>query len=102
MAIWAPVRSSLKPWLLRCLWFSLLLVSCRQPAPEPVTLRYPHGYRFEPDEISKRAALTQQFTQQTGIRIREMPQPESAFDQLELFHRLLKPGASAPNLRAAS
>ena len=80
--------------------FSLcvLLASCRQPAQEPVTLRYPHGWRFEPDEISKRAILTQQFTQRTGIQIREMPQPESSFDQLDLFRKLLKPGPSGIDL----
>src|SRR5262249_22279848 len=82
----------------RALLFSTLLVSCGQPPREPVTLRYPHGWRFEPDEISKRATLTQQFTQQTGIQIREMPQPESTFDQLDLFRKLLKPGTSGIDL----
>lgn len=76
----------------------MLLVSCRRPSPEPVTLRYPHGWRFEPDEISRRAALTQEFTQRTGIQIREMPQPESAFDQLDLFRKLLKPGNAGIDL----
>ena len=77
---------------------AMVLVSCQQPAREPVVLRYPHGWRFEPDEISKRAALTQQFAQQTGIQVREMPQPESAFDQLDLFRKLLKPGAAGIDL----
>src|SRR5215469_8597080 len=92
-------------WRWRAAWgaaatclLCMLLVSCRDPAREPVTLRYPHGWRFEPDEISKRATLTQQFTQRTGIQIREMPQPESAFDQLDLFRRLLKPGPSGIDL----
>jgi trehalose/maltose transport system substrate-binding protein len=76
----------------------MLLVSCRPPASEPVTLRYPHGYRFEPDEISKRATLTERFAQQTGIQIREMPQPESSFEQLDLFRKLLKPGAAGIDL----
>ncbi|HEX8882597.1 MAG TPA: extracellular solute-binding protein [Candidatus Acidoferrum sp.] len=71
----------------------VLLVSCQRPAQEPVVLRYPHGWRFEPDEISKRAAVTQQFTQQTGIQIREMPHPETAFDQLDLDRKLLKQGS---------
>jgi len=76
----------------------MLLVSCRQPAPEPVTLRFPSGYRFEPDDISKRSALTQQFTQRTGIQIQEMQSPESTFDQLDLSRKLLKPGASGIDL----
>jgi len=78
--------------------FCVLLVSCRQPAREPVTLRFPHGYRFEPDEISNRGSLTQQFTRRTGIQIREMPSPESTFDQLELSRKLLKPGTSGVDL----
>lgn len=80
------------------LLLSMLLVSCRPPAREPVTLRYPHGWRFEPNEISTRAGLTQQFTARTGIQIREMPQPESTFDQLDLWRILLKPGASSIDL----
>lgn len=94
-----------KVWRWRTAWriagtflLCVLLVSCRQPARDPVTLRYPHGWRFEPDEISKRATLTQQFTQRTGIQIREMPQPESAFDQLDLFRKLLRPGPSSIDL----
>ena len=87
------------PWRIAVTFLvCVLLVSCRQPAREPVTLRYPHGWRFEPDEISKRATLTQQFTQRTGIQIREMPQPESAFDQLDLFRKLLRPGPSGIDL----
>jgi trehalose/maltose transport system substrate-binding protein len=92
-------------WLWRAAWraaatflLSMLLVSCRKSAQEPVTLRYPHGWRFEPNEISKRAALTQEFTQQTGIQIREMPHPETAFDQLDLDRKLLKPGSSGIDL----
>jgi len=91
-----PLCAALRPagTLLLC----LPLVSCRQPAREPVTLRYPHGYRFEPDEKSKMAALTEQFTLQTGIQIRGMPQPESTFDQLDLFQKLLKPGPAGIDL----
>ena len=92
------VRSSPRQWIRLCLWLSMLLVSCRQPAPEPVTLRFPSGYRFEPDDISKRSALTQQFTQRTGIQIQEMQLPESIYDQLDLSRKLLKPGATGTDL----
>jgi trehalose/maltose transport system substrate-binding protein len=63
-----------------------------------VTLRFPHGYRFEPDEISNRASVTHQFTERTGIQIREVPSPESTFDQLDLWRKLLKPSASGIDL----
>jgi trehalose/maltose transport system substrate-binding protein len=81
-----------------CLWLSVLLISCRQPAPEPVTLRFPNAYRFELDDITKRSALTRQFTQQTGIRIQGVQSPESTFDQLDLSRELLKAGASGVDL----
>jgi trehalose/maltose transport system substrate-binding protein len=77
---------------------SMLLVSCRQPAREPVTLRFPNGYRFGPDDISKRSALTQQFTQRTGIQIQEIQSPESTLDQLDLSRELLKPGNAGIDL----
>ena len=77
---------------------SVLLVSCRQSAREPVILRFPNGWRFESWEMPNRTALTQQFTQQTGIQIREMPAPESTFDQLDLWRTLLKPGPSGIDL----
>jgi hypothetical protein len=80
------------------LLLSMLLVSCKQPTREPVILRFPNGWRFEPEEIPNRTALTQQFTQHTGIQIREMPQPESTFDQLDLWRTLLKPGPSGIDL----
>jgi trehalose/maltose transport system substrate-binding protein len=80
------------------LLLSMLLVSCRQPAREPVILRFPNGWRFESWEMPNRTALTQQFTEQTGIQIREMPAPESTFDQLDLWRTLLKPGPSGIDL----
>jgi trehalose/maltose transport system substrate-binding protein len=94
----APIRSSPTQWIYLCLLLSMPLASCRQPAPEPVTLRFPNGYRFEPDDISKRSALTQQFTQRTGIQIQEMQSPESTFDQLDLSRKLLKPGNAGIDL----
>lgn len=80
------------------LLLSIVLVSCGQAPRETVTLRYPHRYGFEPDEISKRAALTQRFTRQTGIQIQEMPQPETSFDQLDISRQLLRPGTSGIDL----
>jgi len=75
-----------------------LLVSCGQPAREPVTLRYPHGWRFQPDEISTIVTLGQEFTQRTGIQIREMTAPDNTFDQLDLWRKLLKGDTSGIDL----
>jgi hypothetical protein len=98
MTISAPDRSNPKQWILQSLWLSMLLVSCGQPAQEPVTLRYPHGWRLQPDEISTRVTLAQEFTQQTGIQIREMPAPDNTFDQLDLWRKLLKGDTSGIDL----
>jgi len=76
----------------------MLLLSCGQPAREPVTLRYPHGWRFQPDEISTRVTLTQEFTQRTGIQVRDMPAPDNTFDQLDLWRKLLKGDPSGIDL----
>jgi len=77
---------------------SLLLVSCGQQAQEPITLHYPHGWRVQPDEISTRVTLTQEFTQRTGIQVRELPAPDSTFDQLDLWRKLLKGDPSGIDL----
>jgi trehalose/maltose transport system substrate-binding protein len=63
-----------------------------------VTLNYPHGWSYLPDELAKRAALSQQFALETGIHVRDIPAPESTFDQLELFRKLLRQGSSGADL----
>ena len=77
---------------------SIVSVSCGQAPREAVTLRYPHGLRSEPDEISKRAAVNQEFTQRTGVQVQDLPIPDNAFDQLDLWRRLLKSGRSGIDL----
>src|SRR5262249_15924920 len=85
-------------WTARIFFLSMLLVSCGQPAREPVTLRYPHGWRFEPDRISTRVTLTQEVTQQTGIQVQELPAPDSTFDQLDLWRKVLEGDPSGIDL----
>jgi trehalose/maltose transport system substrate-binding protein len=74
-----------------------LLASCNSPQ-EPVTLNYPHGWAYRPDELAKRAILSQQFTRETGIHVRDIPTPESTFDQLEVYRKLLREGNSGADL----
>ena len=100
-----PARDPTRPaatapaWRIAVTFFiCLLLASCGDPARDPVTLRYPHGWRFEPDAISTRVTLTQEFTQQTGIQIREMPAADNTFDQLDLWQKLLKEDTSGVDL----
>jgi len=80
------------------LFLAMLLGSCGRPAPEPVTLNFPHGWWSEPDEIAKNAALARQFTQETGIRIRDIPEPENTQAALDLKLKLLKLGSAGADI----
>jgi trehalose/maltose transport system substrate-binding protein len=76
----------------------IALLGCREPPPKPVTLNYPHGWSFRPDELAARAELSRQFTRATGIHLRDIPTAESTYDQLELYRRLLRQGSSGADL----
>ncbi len=76
---------------------TILLTGCGS-TPERVTLNYPHGWSFRPDELARRAALSQQFLRETGIQVRDIPTPESTFDQLELYRKLLSQGSTGADL----
>jgi trehalose/maltose transport system substrate-binding protein len=80
---------------------AMALVACRQSPREPVTLRYTHGWSSQPDELSKVAALSQQFTRETGIHVKSIPTPENTLDTLDLWHRLLPEGSSGTDLLRA-
>jgi trehalose/maltose transport system substrate-binding protein len=78
---------------------TVLLASC-SPRAEPVSLNFPHGWSFRPDDLATRAALSEQFTRETGIEVRDIPVPESTFEQLVLFRTLLQQGSSGLDLFA--
>jgi trehalose/maltose transport system substrate-binding protein len=78
--------------------FSAMLLVCCRSAHEPVTLNYPHGWSFRPDELATREALSQRFTRETGIHVRDIPTPESTVDQLALYRKLLRQGDSGADL----
>lgn len=77
---------------------SAALLACCKAPPEPVTLNYPHGWASRPDELARRALMSQQFTRETGVHVRDIPTPESTFDQLELYRKLLRQEASGADL----
>jgi len=78
-------------------FLALVLTSCKSTE-APVTLNYPHGWSFRPDELATRAALSEQFTRETGIHVRDIPTPESTFDQLDLYRKLLRQENSGADL----
>jgi trehalose/maltose transport system substrate-binding protein len=73
--------------------------SCRKTTQEPVTLRYCRlGWFAQPDEFSTAAPLLQQFTEKTGVRLNNIPVPESTLDQLEVSRKMLKGQGSGPDV----
>jgi trehalose/maltose transport system substrate-binding protein len=68
------------------------LIGCRQSPREPVTLRYTYSWN---EDRPKTRALLQQFTRETGIRVKNIPIAEYTRDYLELAHKLLADGSGA-------
>jgi trehalose/maltose transport system substrate-binding protein len=70
--------------------FAMLLIACRQSPQEPVTLQY--TYSWNEDRPATRA-LFQQFTQQTGIRVKNIPVPQDSRNYVDLARKLLQDGS---------
>src|SRR6202789_115755 len=76
-----------------------LFSGCRKPA-QPVTITYfdsdgrgvPGDHRMIPE------AYLRQFTQETGIRVNDLPTPEDNGSKLDLAMDLLRSGAPSPDL----
>jgi trehalose/maltose transport system substrate-binding protein len=89
--------------LTKIIFIPLILVSlgaCRRPATEPMTLTF-----LDPEwshDLTERNVLPderlQEFTRQTGIKIKHLPTPEPALDQLAIARQLLGEGASGPDV----
>jgi trehalose/maltose transport system substrate-binding protein len=80
------------------LLFAMLLAACHQSAPEPVTLNYFRLGWSQPDELPTAEPLSQRFTRETGIRLKNLPVPENTLDQLDLSRRLLEGNGSGPDV----
>src|SRR5271155_3821319 len=78
---------------------AFLFSGCRKPA-APVTITYfdsdgrgvPGDHRMIPD------AYLQEFTQETGIHVNDLPTPEDTGSKLDLAMDLLRSGAPSPDL----
>jgi trehalose/maltose transport system substrate-binding protein len=71
---------------------AILSTACRQATREPVTLRYTYSWN---EDRPKTKALLRLFTQQTGVRVQNIPIPEYTRDYLQLAQKLLKDGSGA-------
>src|SRR3984957_15773895 len=77
---------------LAILMLGIPLIGCRQSPREPVTLRYTYSWN---EDRPKTRALLQQFTQETGIRAKNIPIAENTGDYLDLARKLLADGSGA-------
>jgi len=82
------------------LLLSLILSGCHTTKPEPTTVSYLRLGWSQPDDLPEMESLLQQFTRETGIRVRDLPVPETTLDQLDLSRRLLRQAAAGPDALA--
>jgi trehalose/maltose transport system substrate-binding protein len=77
----------------------LLLDGCARPAVhEPITLTFLDQEWTTKTFTEAREQELQQFTRETGIRVKLLPAPESAREKLALWQELLGTGASGPDV----
>jgi trehalose/maltose transport system substrate-binding protein len=78
------------------------LESCREPsrAPGPVTITLLDPGWLDKEFIAWRYHEEEDFTRETGIRVKHFPAPERAVDQLTLWRKLLQNPSDAPDVFA--
>lgn len=89
----ASAMRALGIWLL-----TMTLGGCRESAKEPVTLTFLNPEWAQPDEAPRAEYAAQQFTRETGIRLRHPPIPETSLSQLELSRELLQKHGPVPDV----
>src|SRR5215469_18801000 len=77
---------------------AMALYACRHSDRDPVTLSYFRLGWSQPDELPSAGSLSQQFTRQTGITLKNIPVPENTLDQLSLSRKLLQEGSADPDV----
>jgi trehalose/maltose transport system substrate-binding protein len=70
----------------------LVCIGCRPSALEPVTLRYTYSWNEDRPEVR---ALLQQFTNETGVRVKNIPIPQATREYLDLARKLLADDSGA-------
>ena len=76
--------------------FTWPLAACRQAAREPVSITFldPEWSHDTTERKELMDIALQQFTYETGIRVRHLPAPESVEDQLALARQMLEKGTA--------
>ena len=76
----------------------LALAACHKAAQSPVTLTVLDPEWLRPDEMARREQDVEQFTRETGVRLKYAPTPESSISQLQLWRQLLQSRDSSPDV----
>ena len=78
------------------------LQGCQKPAPDPgpVTITLLDPGLLDPEFTTWRKHEEEEFTHETGIRVKDLPAPETAVDQLALWRKLLQNPSNAPDVFA--
>ena len=72
----------------------MALVGCSQSPPEPITLRYSYAWLEDTPQIRSRL---QQFTQETGIRVKAIPIADASREYVEIARKVLS-DSSGPDV----
>jgi trehalose/maltose transport system substrate-binding protein len=84
--------------LLGILLLFLAPACLRRSSHEPVTVTFLDVEWDAPDKLAGLAQDLQEFTRETGIRVKRLPRPEGSFNQLALWRELLQRGAATPDV----
>jgi trehalose/maltose transport system substrate-binding protein len=84
--------------MLGILLLSLGLGCSRQSSHEPATVTFLDIEYDTPDRLPGLAQELQDFTRETGIRVRRLPRPEGSLNQLAMWKELLQKGAATPDV----
>jgi trehalose/maltose transport system substrate-binding protein len=76
-------------WTLGIVLLLLFECGCHTSGQKPATLTYFRLGWSQPDDLPATENLSEQFTRQTGIHLRDLPVPEATLDQLSLSRKLL-------------
>jgi trehalose/maltose transport system substrate-binding protein len=75
-----------------------MAIGCARPSPQPVTLTYLDVEWDAPDALPDLAEALDDFTRQTGIRIRRLPRADDSHSRLIEWENSLRNGASSPDV----
>src|SRR5271170_5620475 len=84
--------------MLGILLLSLGLGCSRQSSHEPVTVTFLDIEYDTPDRLPGLGQELEDFTRETGIRVRRLPRPEGSLNQLAMWKELLQKGGPTPDV----